>query len=256
MRKMIQNYPKYCICFKNLSAVKQVFLCYSYKMISSDNFKKYLFNSITYIDGNMDDKIKYFQEYINEFWVSICICKDGSKNNLFKDFHFQGIMMNQSDVLKKDFSFETVLTDNLAKMDKLIIIEKMTSELINSEYMRDIFNNNKELNITIIILSFNPLKDKNLLNLVDKIIFAKKDDIKNIYFRCFLTYPIYDVFQRKMTELKNNQYMIYLKRSDNYLICENRFIMLDYENYHTNYEDMNMGNNDCGVEEIILTIVI
>lgn len=225
-------------------------------MISNEDFNKYIFNSITYIDGETDDKIKYVQDYINDFLVSICICKDGSQNKLFKDFHFSGIMMNQSDILKKDFSFETILTDNLAKVDKLIIIEKMTSELINSEYMRDIFNNNKELNITIIILSFNQLKDKNLLNSVDRIIFAKTDDIKKVYFRCFLTYPIYDIFQHKMIELKNEQCMIYLKRTDKYLVCENRFIILDYINYEEELKQDNNEYDDNSIEECILTIVI
>lgn len=222
-------------------------------MITQQDFDDYILNSITYIDGEKsnNDKIRLFEDYIQDFFFSIYIHKSDINHGLFCDSYYPDIIMDHSNVIQKDFSFEEIFTENTIHANKLIIIEKMTAELLYSEYMRNIFTNNKELNITIIILSFNPLKDKNLLNMVDKILFTKTDDIKKVYFRCFLTYPIYDIFTKKMTELNDDQYLLYMKKMNNYIKCDDRFIIIG-----TNKMEKKSDETFDDIEDEIITIVI
>lgn len=224
-------------------------------MISNHDFEKYLLNSITYIDGKIDHKIDLIKDHLNSFWISLYI--GNIKTNFFDNILYPSIVMDITNVLNNEFPFESILNVNVIKFHKLIVIEKLTSDLFYNEHIKNIFENNKELNITIIILSFNPLKDKNLLHCVDKIIFTKTDDILKVYRNCFLTYPIYDIFQQKMIALNNDQYLIYMKKQNNYISCENRFVTLNYVKSENNniVEEVEI-DDDYNSDEMVLTIEI
>ena len=228
-------------------------------------FNKYILNSITYLESeNTSWLTNFVEQNSKDFWISLYIVNDNEKLDTCKNITWSSIILTDIEIASKLFPFESILSQQMINMNKLLIIQKLTWDLLKTEYMNSIFVNNKELNFTIIVLSFEE-GEKHLLNYVDNIMFGKSHKIKELYQKCFLVYPMYDVYKKFMLDLPSDSELLYLKKSKRYISCNNRFILFKEKNEldrahntdddNDNNANYNDDNNEFNSEEV-MTITI
>jgi hypothetical protein len=216
-------------------------------------FKDYILNSIIYLEYTTKEKQFEFLEKIHhDYWISLFIVDAKEKIDISKNVHWSSIILTDIEIAEKIFPLENIMMGKMTDIHKLLIIQKLTWDLLKSEYLNNIFINNKDLNFTIIILSFEE-SEKHLLNYVDNIMFEKTNNIKDLYQKCFLVYPIYEIFKNYMNNMENDTQLLYIKKSKKYISCSTRFLYLPCNIEPEQKEEIEEENN---LEDLIIEISI